>query len=368
MKTEKSLSFQTVADIRRLFHTISTSAVHRKRTQKTPDPVVFVEKPNRGMAPEAKGSIYKGVSVEVHFLFSSSHSIPKNRIIPTCLRLVRPDVVGNLPHQLELVHHTLPVNSIALPVRSKATLRADTDLVEGGFEGDIVALGDELGRINNALLRLLLVLHRGELAGDDAENDVLVRGQVLEGLEAAGALRVVLEVVRVYIELLEQLDGDTVVAALGEVAASNEIAAAQVHADVHVRWQADETVVVQLDVLLEHVVSSVHVEGVRLEAVQELFRAEIYTTSVSMIPRTVGAKGSLTGQVGVVVLDITAAGIVQDLQLSLIGLGDVTKILLIVGIHLLGVRFALTVTQVVPVGSSQSDLQVLDLFLGHQAG
>lgn len=166
-------------------------------------------------------------------------------------------------------------------MRSKATLWADTDLVKGSLEGDIVPLGDELGRIDDALLHLLLVLHSGELAGDDAENDVLVRGQVLEGLEAAGSLRVVLEVVGVHVELLEQLDGDAVVAALGEVAAADEVAAAQVHADVHVRWQADEAVVVQLDILLEHVVGGVHVERVLLEAVQELFRAEVYKTSVS---------------------------------------------------------------------------------------
>lgn len=237
------------------------------------------------MTPQAKDSIYKGVSVEVHFLCSSSHFTLKNRLIPTRLRLVRPDIIGNLPHQLELVHHTIPVNSIAFPVGSKATLRADTDLVEGDFEGDIVPLSDKLGRIDNALLHLLLVLQRGELAGDDAENDVLVRGQVLEGLEATCALGVVLEVVGVHVELLEQLDGYAVVAAFGEVAATDEVAAAQVHADVHVGWQADEAVVVQLDVLLEHVVCGVHVERVLLEAVQELFRAEVYNNKCEYDPK-----------------------------------------------------------------------------------
>jgi hypothetical protein len=190
-------------------------------------------------------------------------------------RLVRPDIIGNLPHQLELVDHAIPVNSIALAVRSKATLRADTDLVQGSFERDVVTLGDDLGRINNTLLHLLLVLHGSELAGHNAENDLLVRGQVLEGLEAAGALGVVLKVVSVHVELLEQLDGDAVVSALGKVAAANEIAAAQVHANVHVLGQADEAVVVQLDVLLEHVIGGVDVEGVLLEAVQELLGAEV---------------------------------------------------------------------------------------------
>jgi hypothetical protein len=48
-----------------------------------------------------------------------------------------------------------------------------------------------------------------------------------------------------------------------------------VHANVHVLGQADEAVVVQLDVLLEHVIGGVDVEGVLLEAAQELLGAEV---------------------------------------------------------------------------------------------
>lgn len=160
-------------------------------------------------------------------------------------------------------------------MRSKATLRADTNLVKGSLEGSVVTLGDELGRIDDTLLHLLLVLHGGELAGHNAEDDVLVRGKVLEGLEAAGALGVVLEVVGVHVEFLEQLDGNAIVATLGEVAAADEVAAAQVNTDVHVLGQTDEAVIVLLNILLEHIVGGVDIQGVLLEAAQELLGAEV---------------------------------------------------------------------------------------------
>jgi hypothetical protein len=60
-----------------------------------------------------------------------------------------------------------------------------------------------------------------ELGADDADDDVLVLGEVLEGLEAAGALGVVFEVEGVDGEGLEELLGDDVVGAFGEVAAAN---------------------------------------------------------------------------------------------------------------------------------------------------
>lgn len=243
--------------------------------------MAFVERPPEEWCLTAKYKIYKGVFVEVHSLFPfpvptfKPRPSPAEQRFPSHSRLVRPDIISNLTHKLELVDHAIPVNSIALAVRSETTLRADTDLVKGLLEGDVVTLSDELSGINNALLHLLLVLHGGELASDDAENHVLVAGEVLEGLEATGALGVILQVIGVDVELLEQLDGDAVVSTLGEVAAADEVAAAQVHANVHVLGQTDETVVVLLDVLLEHVVGAVHVERILLEAAQELLRAEI---------------------------------------------------------------------------------------------
>lgn len=76
----------------------------------------------------------------------------------------------------------------------------------------------------------------------------------------------------------------------------------------------------------------------------------------------------LTGEVRVVVLHVAAAGLVQDLELGLVGLGDVTEVLLVGAVHVLGVGLALNVAQVVPVRSGQSDLQVLDLVSGDLAG
>jgi hypothetical protein len=46
---------------------------------------------------------------------------------------------------------------------------------------------------------------------------------------------------------------------------------------VHVGREVGKTVVVQLDVLLEHVVGGVHVQRVFLEAVQELVGAEVWS-------------------------------------------------------------------------------------------
>lgn len=203
-------------------------------------------------------------------IFISCFQHPKS-----ILRLVRPNIIGNLADQLELVNHTIPVNGIALTVRSKSTLRANTDLVQSSLNRDVVTLGNDLGSIEHAGLHLLLVLHSGKLAGDNAQDDILVWWQVLEGLETTGTLGVVLQVIGVHVQLLEQLDGDAVIATLGEVTATDEVAAAQMHANVHVRRQADEAVVVQLDVLLEQVVGAVDVERVLLEAVQELLRAEV---------------------------------------------------------------------------------------------
>lgn len=81
-----------------------------------------------------------------------------------------------------------------------------------------------------------------------------------------------------------------------------------------------------------------------------------------------GIGALLTSEVRVVVLHVAAAGLVQDLQLGLVGLGDITEVLLIGAVHVLGVGLALDVAQVVPVRSGQGDLQVLDLISGDLAG
>jgi hypothetical protein len=79
-------------------------------------------------------------------------------------------------------------------VGGEAALGTDADALEGLLAGLAAALGDKVGGLVEALLGGLLVLELAELGADGADDDVLVLGEVLEGLEAAGALRVVLEV------------------------------------------------------------------------------------------------------------------------------------------------------------------------------
>lgn len=104
---------------------------------------------------------------------------------------------------------------------TKPTLRAHTNPLERLLGRLTTPLGHPLGGAQHALLHLLLVLELRELGADDADDDVLVLGEVLQGLEAAGALGVVFEVEGVDVEGLEELLGDDVVGALGEVAAAD---------------------------------------------------------------------------------------------------------------------------------------------------
>jgi len=191
------------------------------------------------------------------------------------LQLTRPDIIRNVPHQLQLVNHTLAVNSITLAVTSKPTLRANATLLQRLLNRDPITLSNELGSLIHPLFHLLLVLELRELGGHDAQNDVLVAGQFFEGLEASRAGGVVLEVVGIDVELLEELGGDTVVAALGEVARADEVAAADVDADVEVGGALGEGVVVQLDVLVEELFGGLVVQGVFLPALEHLVGAEV---------------------------------------------------------------------------------------------
>lgn len=77
---------------------------------------------------------------------------------------------------------------------------------------------------------------------------------------------------------------------------------------------------------------------------------------------------ALTSQVGVVVLHVPAASVVQNLKLILAGLGDVGEVLDIRAVHVGGVGLALLVPQVVPVRGGKGDLDVLDLVGGDEAG
>ena len=67
-------------------------------------------------------------------------------------------------------------------------------------------------------------------------------------------------------------------------------------------------------------------------------------------------------------MNIPAARIIQNLQFILTGLGNVGKVLVIGAVHIRWIGLAFLVPQVIPVGGSKSDLDVLHLFRGHKAG
>ena len=96
------------------------------------------------------------------------------------------------------------------------------------------ALSNPVRRAQDSLLHLLLVLQLGKLGADNADDDVLVLGEELQRLEAAGTLGVVLEVESVHVQVAEELLSNDVVLALGEVTATDEVTAAQMDAGVHV--------------------------------------------------------------------------------------------------------------------------------------
>lgn len=77
------------------------------------------------------------------------------------------------------------------------------------------------------------------------------------------------------VQLLEEFNGDTVVAALGEVTAADKVTATQVNTDVQIGRQVGETVVILLDVFLKHGIGRVHIQRVLLEASQELLGAKV---------------------------------------------------------------------------------------------
>lgn len=198
-------------------------------------------------------------------------------------RFPRPNLVGNLPDKLELPHHVVVPEQVALCVTRKPTLRADTEPLQRLLARTPRPTGHHVRSRVHPCLHLLLILELGELARQDAQDDVFVLRQVHQRLEAAGARRVVLEVVRVDVQGLEELDGDAVVAALGEVARVYKVAAAEVDADVHVRRAGREAGVVEGDVRCQQLGGGLRVGLVLLPTVEHLFRAEVFEGGVSVL-------------------------------------------------------------------------------------
>jgi len=110
-------------------------------------------------------------------------------------------------------------------VGAETALRAEANALQGLLLRSAASRRDELGGLVDPLLDLLLVLQVAQLGADGSDDDVLVLGEELEGLETAGTGGVVLEVEGVDLEVGEELLGDDVVSALGEVAASDKLRA-----------------------------------------------------------------------------------------------------------------------------------------------
>jgi hypothetical protein len=87
-------------------------------------------------------------------------------------------------------------------VRCKPALRADTALLDSILARLPGALCNPISSLIDTSDHLILVLELGELRSDDAENNVLVLGQVRERLEASGAGCVVFEIVGVDVQVL----------------------------------------------------------------------------------------------------------------------------------------------------------------------
>lgn len=74
-------------------------------------------------------------------------------------------------------------------------------------------------------------------------------------------------------------------------------------------------------------------------------------------------RKSLTREVWIVKLYIPQAVIIQDLQLVLIRRGDVGEVLIITRIHILRIRFALFIPQMIPIRRRERQLQILHFTL-----
>lgn len=163
-------------------------------------------------------------------------------------------------------------------MRTEAALGADHDSLQRLLPALSGALGDPACSLLHPPLHLLLALQLPQLGAHHTQNDILVLGKVLQGLEAAGARGVVLEVEGVDVEFLEKLLGDHVVGARGKVAAADEVAAAEVDTGVEVGGEEGEGVVVELDVGVEEGVDGDGVIGVGSVTGAELFGAEVWRT------------------------------------------------------------------------------------------
>jgi len=196
-------------------------------------------------------------------------------------RLVRPDLVRQFPHKLQLVLHILPYNCVSFLVTCKSTLWADAQSLQRLLPRLPGSLSYNICGLEHPLLHLLFVLQLRELTCDDTKNDVLIGWEMQQRLEVTGPRGVVLEVVGLHIKVLEDLGGDAVVAAFGEVTGAHEVTAADVETEVHLRGVFRDAGVVSVDVDVKEIIERAVVGGVLLPSFDHLLGAEVWSSLVS---------------------------------------------------------------------------------------
>src|SRR3984957_7001492 len=139
------------------------------------------------------------------------------------IRLVSPDLSGDLPDHAQLGPFFVLGQYIAFLGRGEAALRRETKLVEFG----------ELGCFRDAALERVFGFERAGLGRDQAEHRKAALLQALERLEPAGAFGVVFHEIAVHLDAVEQHFLHGVVAARAHEGRFI-IAAAQMHGHRHV--------------------------------------------------------------------------------------------------------------------------------------
>src|ERR1700722_14694055 len=220
-----------------------------------------------------------------------------------------PHLAGDLDHHAQLRPLLLLGEHVALFGGSKAALRRETELIEGG----------EFGRLLDAALDVVLLFQLAGFCRDQPEHDNLVAfGQKAQRLKAAGARAVVFEEISVVVQLPEQNFGDRLVAAFGNPGRA-EIAAADVRGDRDVGRLAFQRAVDDAGVVLGQTIG---VKPAFARFFQLRLRAQI-------------------GPGGVVDLQIATTGIVETADGLAIRLRQIVEDGVAVGVFLGGDRIRL---------------------------
>lgn len=153
----------------------------------------------------------------------------------TCdLWLSWPNLIRKLPHQLQLRNHLIVTNIIPIAMTSKSTLRTNSQPIQRLLVALPRSLTNQLRRLLYLLLHLTDILQLRKFTRDQTQDHILTLRQLLERFETSGSRGVVFKVISVDVQVAEELGRNGVVAAFGEVAATDKVSTAEVYADVHV--------------------------------------------------------------------------------------------------------------------------------------